>query len=187
MQAVFSNEVFSSEERQSSGLALENHRVSIEIFKYAPLVRKDMRPLDRRGLSPLIATVLLMAFAVALGGMIMNWSNDFGAKASSSCAKVKLDVTKFCHDDNVIFLGLRNSGEQPVAALLLNITDPALGRYLLSLEASNLTPESTFNGRVPFVVGNQTIVSIVARVGKPGGEQACGAPLMPPIIPLPKC
>jgi flagellin-like protein len=146
-----------------------------------------MRPLDRRGLSPLIATVLLMAFAVALGGMIMNWSNDFGAESSSSCAKIKLEVTKFCHDDNVILLGLRNSGEQPVAALALNITDPALGRYLLSLEASSLSPESNFNGRVPFVVGNQTVVSIVASVGKSGGEQVCGAPLMAPIIPLPEC
>jgi len=31
----------------------------------------------RRGVSPLIATVLLIAFAVALGAVVMNWSRSF--------------------------------------------------------------------------------------------------------------
>ncbi|MEM3483967.1 MAG: archaellin/type IV pilin N-terminal domain-containing protein, partial [Candidatus Woesearchaeota archaeon] len=32
---------------------------------------------SRRGVSPLIATVLLIAFAVALGAVVMNWSRSF--------------------------------------------------------------------------------------------------------------
>ena len=33
---------------------------------------------SKRGLSPLIATVLLIAFAVSMGAMIMNWSTSIG-------------------------------------------------------------------------------------------------------------
>lgn len=46
---------------------------------------------SRRGLSPLIATVLLIAFAVALGVMVMNWGKSAGAKVTPSCQDVTLN------------------------------------------------------------------------------------------------
>jgi flagellin-like protein len=47
-----------------------------------------------KGLSPLIATVLLIAFAVALGVMVMNWGKSASATRAGetpTCQMVKFD------------------------------------------------------------------------------------------------
>ncbi len=42
---------------------------------------------DRRGVSPLIATVLLIAFAVALGAVVMNWGRGFVQQQTNEAEK----------------------------------------------------------------------------------------------------
>ena len=37
--------------------------------------------MNKRGLSPIIATVLLIAFAVAIGAMIMSWTSEIVKEA----------------------------------------------------------------------------------------------------------
>jgi len=57
---------------------------------------------SKKGVSPLIATVLLIAFAVALGSVVMNWglNLDLG-KSADSCRNVEIkirniDVAEVC-------------------------------------------------------------------------------------------
>ncbi|MBI2580275.1 hypothetical protein HYV85_00525 [Candidatus Woesearchaeota archaeon] len=42
---------------------------------------------DKKGVSPLIATVLLIAFAVALGAVVMNWGRGFVQQQTSEAEK----------------------------------------------------------------------------------------------------
>lgn len=56
----------------------------------------------KKGVSPLIATILLIAFAVALGSVVMNWglSLDLG-KSKDSCRNVEIkirniDIAELC-------------------------------------------------------------------------------------------
>lgn len=54
----------------------------------------------KRGISPLIATVLLIGFAVALGVMIMTITNPL---ASSACNDIQIKTTNFCKEGTTLF------------------------------------------------------------------------------------
>ncbi len=47
--------------------------------------------MNKRGLSPIIATVLLIAFAVAIGAMIMSWTSDV-VKEAPTCADIPEEI-----------------------------------------------------------------------------------------------
>ncbi len=145
-----------------------------------------MRTLGRRGMSPLIATVLLMAFAVALGGMIMNWSSDLGSKAALDCSGVKLDVVQFCHDDSAINIRVRNTGTQNIAALALNVANPGSDLFTIALQGSTLAKGESKTSTVPFLVADDAKVSITASVAENGVPTACPDPVVSR-QPLPKC
>ncbi len=142
-----------------------------------------MRALNRRAMSPLIATVLLMAFAVALGGMIMNWQGDLQLL---DCSGVHLEVTTFCYDDQTIKIDVRNTGEENIAALLLRIDNPEAGEFEITVPNSHLTKGSSIDGRIPFLVTQETQVDLFASIESAGEAQMCGEPAASK-KPLPKC
>jgi len=78
----------------------------------------------KRGISPLIATVLLIGFIVALVAVVMMWGKGFvmekaqkeGSLADKQlgCTRVKIDIKK---EGNSIFV--LNSGSEPIDGLIL--------------------------------------------------------------------
>ncbi|MBT5021987.1 hypothetical protein HOK51_00910 [Candidatus Woesearchaeota archaeon] len=50
---------------------------------------------DKKGVSPLIATVLLIAFAVALGAVVMNWGRGY-VEDTAETAKERSDAELVC-------------------------------------------------------------------------------------------
>ena len=69
---------------------------------------------NKKGVSPLIATILLIAFAVALGAVVMSWgkSVDFSVEgqASEKCARVGLGVEKINDIPQIFYGGTENNG-----------------------------------------------------------------------------
>jgi len=69
---------------------------------------------NKKGVSPLIATILLIAFAVALGAVVMSWgkSVDFSVEgqASEKCARVGLSVEKINGVPQIFYGGIENNG-----------------------------------------------------------------------------
>jgi len=53
---------------------------------------------NKRGVSPLIATVLLIAFAVALGAVVMNWGRSY-AQETADTVRTKSDKDVKCSID----------------------------------------------------------------------------------------
>ena len=53
---------------------------------------------SKKAVSPLIATVLLIAFAVALGAVVMNWGSDY-VKSQTTQTAQKSDVKIKCSQD----------------------------------------------------------------------------------------
>lgn len=48
---------------------------------------------QKKGVSPLIATILLIAFAVALGSVVMNWGLSLSiGKSSDACRNVEIEI-----------------------------------------------------------------------------------------------
>lgn len=136
---------------------------------------------SRRGMSPLIATVLLMAFAVAFGGMIMNWSSTLGSEVD--CSGIALSTERFCYTDSAITLKVRNTGDS-ISSLGLVINNPQSGEIKLDLPDSKLNKGATLSKSVPVLVNDQTTISIEAKIGN--DDQKCGEPIIPP-KKIPKC
>ena len=79
---------------------------------------------NKRGISPLVATILLIAFAVSIGALIMNWissTENIGHKLidTTTCAAVEIEVLSSCHNDNEIVLSLMNKGSNTINKILL--------------------------------------------------------------------
>ena len=53
------------------------------------------RRMGKRGLSPLIATVLLVAFSIALGSVIMSWGKNL-VETNADVPTVDDDGTQYC-------------------------------------------------------------------------------------------
>jgi flagellin-like protein len=120
---------------------------------------------SRRGMSPLIATVLLMAFAVALGGMIMNWSIDAGSR-SSECGKISVTVQHFCSTEKGILLTLRNNRESaPLSGIKINLLESSI-ESTLSIKDSSLEPGQLLEDiQIPAATGPYTKADILGVVG----------------------
>ena len=89
---------------------------------------KSLRKLrnSKKGVSPLIATVLLIAFAVALGAVVMNWGNQqvrSHVEEIELCKEVSLSWYSFnsreqiCYSDSKIMFTLENGAELEVEDL----------------------------------------------------------------------
>src|SRR3989338_6318756 len=52
-----------------------------------------MKMFNKRGVSPLIATVLLISFAVALGSVVLNWGRNLDiSKPGDKCASISIKL-----------------------------------------------------------------------------------------------
>ena len=54
-------------------------------------------------MSPLLVTIFLVAFAVALGAMVMSWGSSAGARDSSSCKEVEISPQMVSGSELVCF------------------------------------------------------------------------------------
>lgn len=79
---------------------------------------------SRKGITPLVATVLLVAFSIGLGALVMNWGEDYieqkaefvqgTAEVKNACDLAKIDVIRIagqpqaCLADNAVEVWLDN-------------------------------------------------------------------------------
>lgn len=123
--------------------------------KRAPRIFKS-----KKGVSPLIATVLLIAFAVALGAVVMNWgrsyvetTTEFAERKSDTEIKCSMDIrteiikigenSQICYDGvaETINFTIQNSGTTRIDGLRIQ----AIGNAsIVSLEINE-----TFNTAEP--------------------------------------
>lgn len=130
--------------------------------------------LGRRGMSPLIATVLLMAFAVALGGMIMNWSLD--TKNAGDCDNVKVQVNAFCAKEGKIVLSMRNDKNSVLLrGIKLNLVESNVESEL-RIKDSQLTPGQPLDIAIPATFSPMTKVDLIAVVGPENNPITCTDP-----------
>ena len=115
---------------------------------------------SKRGMSPLIATVLLIAFAVAMGVMIMNWSAGIegeGEESQDFCNSISITTQKVaCFKDNKISFNIVNNGETKVDGLLLSSL--ADGTSIdIKVKDSSLIKGETLSKDVPFLYTGGTV------------------------------
>jgi len=75
--------------------------------------------MNKRGITPLISTFILIAFAIGLGTMVMSWGNSERFK-EASCESVEISVTslndnyKICSKEDMITATVENNGRTDI-------------------------------------------------------------------------
>ncbi len=142
---------------------------------------------SKRGVSPLIATILLIAFAVALGSVIMNWGLSLSINSDDPCQKVALDLREFngaeaCYgnrgEQGYINFIIENQGSIDVSGVSLWLTGQKKSELidLDSLPISKRESIEKVSNDVVFsfnTVGNLDQVQFIPKISTNGKMQAC--------------
>lgn len=140
----------------------------------------------KRGMSPLIATVLLMAFAVALGGMIMRISTD-PSDPTKECGEVRLLEERFCYvPDKSLRVELRNVGPIPVKALHMEIAAPDADPFRTVIPDSTLDTNDRIRANPALRLVSNTSVALFVELGESPNSQICELPTIER-APLDRC
>ena len=144
----------------------------------------------KRGLSPLIATVLLIAFAVALGAVVMNWGQS--QLHVDSCESVMIDfetvnnVPQICKNNkDEIDLFLNNKGKMKVSGFKVNIIGSASQDSVNIDEALDVADTREFlvpSKKISFI----KMVKIVPKINNSEGEEFCTGQAIK-VLRIPNC
>ena len=145
--------------------------------------------INKKGVSPLIATVLLISLVIILIVTIVFWVKGFvneriskeGALADAElkCTEINLDIKDIRVDsaDGIVKLmvTLQNAGSEDIAGIIFKIEDPSGNSNLVTVE-SIIRPFETFSQSITDVtVGSGYTITLIPNV-RPEGA---GAPLVP--------
>ncbi len=154
-----------------------------------------MMKLNKKGVSPLIATVLLIAFAVALGAVVMNWGRayvedtaNFAQQKSDTEIKcitdAKLDfltidgVRKVCFNSSFGSTGavhfiVQNTGTAQVTGLTLTaITEDGIDNKTIAV---NLSRSGLFKAEMNFTTATTSVQTfrIIPQIKIQGKDTLC--------------
>ncbi|MGE0793326.1 MAG: hypothetical protein AB7V77_04070 [Candidatus Woesearchaeota archaeon] len=109
---------------------------------------------SKKAMSPLIATVFLIAFAVAIGVMIMNWTPsepEVVNLTSESCKNVKIEMLDFpCFSNNELTFSIKNLGTEKISALTIYSSYKDV-ETSIRLKSSSLVPTETLSKTISFM------------------------------------
>jgi len=132
----------------------------------------------KKAMSPLIATVLVIAFAVAMGVMIMNWSSDIETSvvATDYCDGLSVTLNKgICFDTNSLVVDLKNDGTAKFDGVLVRSVSES-GDLELKLKGSAMIPRESLEKRALFpYVGGEISLQVIPFVMVDGSAVACEA------------
>ena len=142
--------------------------------------------MDKRGISPLIATVLIICMTVLIGVIIMAWSGVFTKGLLSSAdaerdklmvcnSEVSLNIRNACIDGANINLMIENAGTKAVRGIIARVIGNS-GGYQEDKEV--LISEGGLGSAVvaytPEAIGNFKQIEILPRVDIKGKDVICG-------------
>lgn len=128
----------------------------------------------KQAMSPLIATVLLIAFAVALGAMIMNWSaGAVSEEKTVSCEPLTIALQEtICASGNDLTMIMRNDGDVKIdgVELVLNNKAEELDLTLRIKDSSMVATEKIERTTTAIVPNLDTTASLNPMLRNENGE-----------------
>lgn len=140
------------------------------------MLNVNMLKRGKRGISPLIATVLLIAFAVSIGTLIMNIGKDVLANVGD-CTDVTMEIQTingkplFCYDESnqKVNMMIKNTGKVDIKYIKLGITTADFNYEELIIEQSTLKAGKTLTKSIDYSrLGNfkTEIIPVITASGK---------------------
>jgi hypothetical protein len=123
-------------------------------------------------MSPLLLTIVLIAFAVALGAMIMSWGSSKVGPQKSSCDRVDLVVQKAFDNDLICFneqtgklkIVVKNVGEEKLKSLIYRKINPDLSVRDITLPSSEMEPGRIYEAEIPIVEKGKVHIEIIPQI-----------------------
>ena len=148
------------------------------IFKYE-LIKGSMFKRGKRGISPLIATVLLIAFAVAIGVMLINIGGK--AKKVGDCTEVKIELQTInskpllCYDtlNTKLTFMIKNTGSVDIDKIKLLATGEDYSHDEKIIDDSSLTSGSLITKTIDYVKSGKFKIELVPMITYGGKEASC--------------
>ncbi|MGV8169306.1 MAG: hypothetical protein ACP5N3_04590 [Candidatus Nanoarchaeia archaeon] len=128
--------------------------------------------LNKKGMSPLLMTIILIALAVALGAMIMSWGSNKTSGDKGSCEDVNLVVQQAFNTDLVCFnqetsklkMVVKNSGKTSIKSLIYRRINPDMSIRDTVLPASEMTPGKIYEAEIPYIPGAKVHIEIIPQL-----------------------
>jgi flagellin-like protein len=116
---------------------------------------------SKKGMSPLIATVLLIAFAVAIGAMIVNWTSNVSVDHEVDyCEGLSLVATEpACMSRNQMQLSVKNNGQEVIDGVVVSV-DLESGSFDFTVKDSDMIVRESIESSLPlsYVGGPVTVI-----------------------------
>lgn len=132
--------------------------------------------------------MLLIAFAVALGAMIMNLPFFDADKTPSGpdCSKVNLELYPYlCYADNLIKISVRSNGD-PIESLTLQYSDEAVKLGKIEIADSKIASGDILKKDVPYAKTGTATVSLIPNVNYKNQVTPCPSPALQ-VDDVPNC
>lgn len=112
--------------------------------------------MNKRAVSPLIATVLLIAFAVALGAIVMSWGKDY-VEETQDTVQTKSSQARICTLDTSI--KVHKLGGKPSFCIVESTTENSTVTFILDNRGE------VINDLKVVVIGKDDVYNIVSVLG----------------------
>lgn len=135
----------------------------------------------KKGMSPLIITILLIALAVSLGAMIMSWSSGAANSPELTCSDAKLEVQVafgqelLCYNeaDGKLRVIVRNTGSNIIDSLTFRRITLDFKTRDIKLPNSYLGLGKVYESEISFQMEEKVHVEIIPSVIVDGEELLC--------------
>lgn len=152
----------------------------------------------KKAVSPLIATVLLIAFAIALGAVVMNWARGFSQEREANCSvETQLELStegNFCYSSAApgqLEFVLINTGNNPIQGLGIVIGGQVSNYRNANLDDSAILPGGTLSRTIGYDFGRYgdiRYVRFIPRVDSAGINAPCtGSAIQIDASEIPSC
>ena len=148
------------------------------------------RHVSKKGISPLIATVLIIGFTVALAAIIINWGTGFvrqtqvtteqSANLQITCAQdVIFAISDACISGTDLVITVSNDGTQDIdefIARVSNETTSAVGQIIIGgADPFNINSTTVPTADIPNGVSRPSLVELIPRITLEGSQETCSA------------
>lgn len=125
--------------------------------------------LNKQGNSPIVATILIMALIIGVGGMIGGWINQTFFGLENLCEEVQVGADRFCIENNEFSYDLSNLGNTEIQGYRIVLAGNQITEQVIQ---TNISANETAQNMLE--VDNDVIgVEIIPRLTRGQDEEFC--------------
>ena len=130
--------------------------------------------MNKKGITPLMASFLLLSFSVAVGVFFMNLGRAQIESAAVCPVEIGLRAESFCLLNNQIMFKIQNGLTTDIQGLIVNVIGSEKAETF-ELAAINLAKGGIYDGQIPFdaSIGKVRQVKISPKIKLYDNEEIC--------------